>query len=611
MKRMILRRRFALFTLWLVAALALASCSQDGLTEQGTPLPVGQYPLELTVGGLEAVAVPASAPSTRATVDGTWESGMKVAVQVGAEVKLYDVTPSDDGTTATLSSSDPFYWTNTSDTKTITAWHPYSETYPETWTVKADQSSAADYQASDLIKGELKDLAFQDRNNVMIFQHQTAKVEINLTATEGVTLDDAEIKLLNLTGVEGGGNIITPYRPDNTEQTYLALLGGQTITANTNFIQVTANGTDYYYQPDADKELVAGTAYTYNITVKAEGLDVTVGESMNWTTEGAASGEGSVNLPDEIIDLSQVNGNIEIGNGTYLLIGNGQEINHPIIVNGNADITFQDEVKIKAETAMKIGENCQVKLTVKGKGHSLVSIAVGGVDTKIEGTGIQIGNNSGIEIVGDSRETSTLSVTDSPGCAGIGLPNRQSSSCTGIIIRDIDLIVNSTGQSHQGSTRSGAAIGLGYIATGNGSQELEKIEIIDSHITATSETGACIGMGLIDNETTYIGKIAISGSVLSLTTKKISFFQAACIGFGANIAYTEGMRTSIGSVNISNTDFDNCTGYQIIGNGMCILSAGNEILTLGKFTNGITIDGVTYKDWWNSETDNGGFFGTN
>ena len=42
-------------------------------------------------------------------------------------VKAYDVTPSTaDPTSATLTSTDPYYWTNHNDI-TVTAWCPYTE----------------------------------------------------------------------------------------------------------------------------------------------------------------------------------------------------------------------------------------------------------------------------------------------------------------------------------------------------------------------------------------------------------------------------------------------------------------------------------------------------
>lgn len=203
----------------------LASCSQDDLPGQGEPLPEGEYPMELTAGGLQTVTNQAQT-STRATVDDDWNGVSIVAVQVGSDVKSYNVTSADGGKTATLSSDNPFYWENTSEKKTVIAWHPYSKSYPTDWTVKADQSTAANYQASDLVRGEVKDLSFADRNdplkNKMTFAHQTVKVVVNLVAGDGVTLAaDASVKLLNIDGV-ANGSTITSYKPAAGTQTYLA-----------------------------------------------------------------------------------------------------------------------------------------------------------------------------------------------------------------------------------------------------------------------------------------------------------------------------------------------------------------------------------------------------
>lgn len=279
-----------------LAALALAACTQDELG-QGEPLPPGKYPLELTSCGLQAVATPAQAP-TRGTVDNDWDGVTEVAVQVGNEVKKYTVTPDDDEKeSAKLTSGNPFYWQSATEPIDITAWYPYSDGYPDNWLVEADQSTANGYQASDLIKGELKGLTFANRDREMSFEHQTAKVVVKLTATEGFVLDKTtSVQLMNVGGVKDGGKAIKTYRHDDAEQTYFAMLGEQTITANVSFIKVTANRTDFYYKPDANKELKAGYVYTYNINVKAEGLDVKVSESIGWGKDGA-TGAGSVTLP--------------------------------------------------------------------------------------------------------------------------------------------------------------------------------------------------------------------------------------------------------------------------------------------------------------------------
>ncbi len=287
----------------LLMSVLFAACSQDEVTPQDTSLPEGKYPLVLTAEGLEVTATPAEA-GTRSTVDGDWEGVTEVAVRVdGRFPMVYKVEPSAPYGTATLSAADgetPFYWQSATSPINVEAWYPY-DMDPDHWywKVKSDQSDFANYRASDRIKGQLEMLTFNDRNRSMTFYHHTAKVVIKLTSEEkGFSLENAEVRLLNITGVESG-TTIKPYCHKEQEQgqeqiSYLALLNGQTINENTNFIQVTANGIDFYYKPAVAKELQGGTVYTYNITVQAKGLSVSVGESMSWGTGN--SGEGSAYL---------------------------------------------------------------------------------------------------------------------------------------------------------------------------------------------------------------------------------------------------------------------------------------------------------------------------
>ena len=277
----------------LLAGSLLAACDKEDMTHtEGTPLPEGKYPLVLTAGGLQAVVEQgkASAPGTRATTDNDWEGVTTVAVQVDGEVKPYTVTPSADKITATLTAADPFYWQTSGETKSIVAWYPYSTDYPENWKVQANQSTKRNYETSDLIFGNLV-LAFADKDNSvknkMVFTHQTAKVKIDLQAGAGVTLDgNVFVQLLNVGGVEGSGNAVTPYRPNDTEHSYLALIPGQDITANAQFIKVSVGGTDFYYTPTSGMTLEAGLVYTYTITVKANGIEVTAATSGQWDSEG-------------------------------------------------------------------------------------------------------------------------------------------------------------------------------------------------------------------------------------------------------------------------------------------------------------------------------------
>ena len=138
-------RFFALAAL----ALSLAACTQDeaGFLQEGAE----GTPIVFTATGLNPAAT--AIAGTRAPADGNWTGVQSVAVLMDGMVKTYDVTPSTaDPTSATLTSTDPYYWTNHKDI-TVTAWWPYTEgeTTPPAVKVKANQSAQKDFEGSDLI----------------------------------------------------------------------------------------------------------------------------------------------------------------------------------------------------------------------------------------------------------------------------------------------------------------------------------------------------------------------------------------------------------------------------------------------------------------------------
>ena len=101
---------------------ALAACTQD---EAGF-LPEGAEGTSIvfTATGLNPAAT--AIAKTRSTVDGAWEGVQSVAVLMDGTVKAYDVTlTTADPASATLTSTDPHYWTNRKDI-TVTAWWPYT-----------------------------------------------------------------------------------------------------------------------------------------------------------------------------------------------------------------------------------------------------------------------------------------------------------------------------------------------------------------------------------------------------------------------------------------------------------------------------------------------------
>lgn len=264
---------------WLLAAsLATALCGCSGEITDGNTLPAGKYPMTFTaqVDGLTA---------TRATSDNSWTGNEEVAIQVGDAIKKYTAAP---GGNLMVASDDPFYWQNTNDI-TVNAWYPYSAKKPaaDALKVKADQSNDTDYQASDYLETDAADVAF---NNpvALTFKHRTAKVVVTLQKGEGVTdVSGATVKFLNQTQVDGDGTEVIS-NTNVTQDAYTALLIPKRIQ-NKQFIQVTigtsGDACDYYYTP-TDINLEAGKQYSYTITVKKEGLQVTTQSSPQWEGSG-------------------------------------------------------------------------------------------------------------------------------------------------------------------------------------------------------------------------------------------------------------------------------------------------------------------------------------
>lgn len=331
----------------LLAALFMASCSQDEALEQGTqgePLPAGKYPLELTASGLEVVATPAEA-STRGTFfDNDWKGVTGVNVRVNGQVKEYKVTPEsqEDYNTVTLEPAKPlttadadkdFWWNSTGETKTVLAWAPTSIGYntvftlPEVWTDE-------EFAKYDVI-GVRKDIGFTDTSKSLEFQHLLAKVVVNLRRTD--YLENAkEIKVQLIEGYVISGSLVfydnqlsvqsdyslyreytTAYRlpkvadepvnfGGNVSETPFVSYTALTIpknSGNSSILQIEVDGVAYTVtlesigRPGYAVFYRAGQVTTFNITVKEEGLDyATVEYSMKWDENGA-TGDGSVAIP--------------------------------------------------------------------------------------------------------------------------------------------------------------------------------------------------------------------------------------------------------------------------------------------------------------------------
>ena len=271
---------------------ALAACTQDELADDSR-LSKEEYPIVIHATGLSVEATPQAAPSTRASVDGDWQGVTSVALKMGDAVKEYIVTTSDaDGyKSATLSrENDPYYWTSR-DPITVSAWWPFDNadiTQMPAVKVAEDQSKLADFQNSDFISAENRKVEFN--NPTLEFTHRTARVTIELKPGTGFTsVDGATVSLVRLSADNGNPTAIKTYNASGN--TYEALTAPQTVAAGKPFVKVELGGGTFYFRPQNNVVLEAGSRYKYTVKVNAIGLTLEGCTIGNWADGGGESGE--------------------------------------------------------------------------------------------------------------------------------------------------------------------------------------------------------------------------------------------------------------------------------------------------------------------------------
>ena len=328
-------RFFALAAL----ALLLGACTQD---EAGF-LPEGAegIPIVFTATGLNPAAT--AIAGTRAPVDGNWEGVQSVAVLMDGTVKAYDVTPSTaDPTSATLTSTDPYYWTNHNDI-TVTAWWPYTagETTPPAVKVKANQSAQKDFEGSDLIVADGQKVTYG--SPTLRFTHRTARVTIVLTDyTEGL----ASVQLTGLSTEGDNPDIIVPYSKGSN--TYTAIVAPQSVAAGTTFITCTfTNGKTFVYKMKNATDWQAGGEYTYTVSLAAA-------KDLGYTIE--SNGSYTVTSADGLINVAE------------LVNGGKTDIN--ITLDKNIDLTGKDWTPIGTDY-----DNSYTG-TFDGGGHTITGLTV-------------------------------------------------------------------------------------------------------------------------------------------------------------------------------------------------------------------------------------------
>lgn len=287
-------KTFALLLLCVI----VGSCSQDELgTGNGNPLPPGKYPLMFTatVDGMMSRAEGENEP---------WVDGDKIAAQIVGSSFAGHYVLNPDG--SVKESDDPLAWPV--DEGFVRAWYP-SEKLPISKQI-GDQSEG--YHHIDFLYAETEETKRYNKIVDLLFKHQMAKVTCILSKGDGVTEEDLKTAKVSYygytearfstTGVSGVGDdgLITP------TSDFTALLVPQNMSGK-EFIKVVldvtvnniTNTKTLIYKPK-DLILEAGSAYTFNITVQKDRLEVEQIKAA-WNDnkgEGAKADLSRINLPD-------------------------------------------------------------------------------------------------------------------------------------------------------------------------------------------------------------------------------------------------------------------------------------------------------------------------
>ena len=346
---------------------ALAACTQGELADDSR-LSEGEYPVVIHATGLSVEARPQAAPSTRAAVDGDWQGVTSVALKMGDAVKEYTVTASTDFKSATLSrENDPYYWTSR-DPITVSAWWPLDNadiTQMPVVKVAEDQSKLADFQNSDFISAENRKVEFN--NPTLEFTHRTARVTIELKPGTGFTsVAGATVSLVSLSADNGNPTAIKTYNASGN--TYEALTAPQTVAAGKPFVKVELGGGTFYFRPQNNVVLEAGSRYKYTVKVNTTGLTLEGCTIGSWADGGGESGEAE--------DLGYI---YDSNTKTYTVYNANGLMNIAELVNGgksDINITLDTDIDLTGKDWTPIGTDYDnsYKGTFDGGGHTITGL---------------------------------------------------------------------------------------------------------------------------------------------------------------------------------------------------------------------------------------------
>ena len=302
------------------ALVALAACNNEEFTPADDP----NTPMEIRLSSgidMQTRANSADVPDKQIAEGqavGVFINDAKNGDVVSANLK-YNADGSGGLTLATTSPAQeiPYYPANGNGVK-MTAYHPYDDRAAITgsayeFAVSTDQSSNANYYASDLLYSAGSEYARQKTAHSLAFKHKLSKVECTLTPGSGSPdLTGATVSIVgaqtNIIFRPADGTLRSPTNATTADiklnstiatGSYIGIIPPQTYSKGSQFLKITlaSGGTFYYTIPnggaDNDLALAGGNVYKYTITVNRTGLSVT-STIEPWGNGGTHSGDAEM-----------------------------------------------------------------------------------------------------------------------------------------------------------------------------------------------------------------------------------------------------------------------------------------------------------------------------
>ena len=282
-----------LLTLAAVAAL-MFSCSENPTPEpEPTPTPPPTQ---------EKWAINISASITRAT-DTSFENGDKVGIYVVNQPNALKTSGNhvdNIGFTylGSWSAATPIYWKDETTKADFYCYYPYSSSISNveaySFAVKTDQSSVANYKASDFLWGKTTGVAPTKDAVGITVKHAMSNVIVELVAGNGYTAEDMASASVAICGLKTNSTInlatgaITPTGDAQeitpmVESDYRSALVVPQSVSNADLIKVTIG--DKVYTLNQSIEFKSGKQHTCTLTVERTNQGINIGID-GWETEG-------------------------------------------------------------------------------------------------------------------------------------------------------------------------------------------------------------------------------------------------------------------------------------------------------------------------------------